>query len=128
MPHGTVGPTGLTARKFLRINTAAVGSLCCALMRLGQDERGQPRVRLAIRAIRALCDGDRELPETAMQPFPESAVLGWVLGLSVAVVVIGCMIVGFIARLWPIITHSWSEGDQQAQDQSTLKDGQGPQN
>ena len=63
-----------------------------------------------------------------MQPFPESAVLGWVLGLSVTVLVIGCMIVGLIARLWSIITHSWSEGDQQAQDQSTLKDGQGPQN
>jgi hypothetical protein len=36
-----------------------------------------------------------------MQPFPESAVLGWVFGLSIAALVIGCMIVGLIARYWP---------------------------
>ena len=44
-----------------------------------------------------------------MEAFPESAVLGWVLGLGLAALVIGCMIVGLIARLWPIITHAWSE-------------------
>ena len=62
-----------------------------------------------------------------MEPFPESAVLGWVLGLSITALVIGCMIVGLIARLWPFITHSWSEKDQQAQGQSAPGDGQGPQ-
>jgi hypothetical protein len=36
-----------------------------------------------------------------MQPFPESAVLGWVFGLTIAVLIIGCMIVGLIARYWP---------------------------
>ena len=36
-----------------------------------------------------------------MPPFPESAVLGWVLGLTIAVLVIGCMIVGLIASYWP---------------------------
>ena len=36
-----------------------------------------------------------------MTPFPESAVLGWVLGLTIAVLVIGCMIVGLIAHYWP---------------------------
>jgi len=36
-----------------------------------------------------------------MQPFPESAVLGWVLGLSIAALVIGCMVAGLIARHWP---------------------------
>jgi len=41
-----------------------------------------------------------------MQPFPESAVLGWVLGLSITALVIACMIVGLIARLWPCTTHS----------------------
>jgi hypothetical protein len=36
-----------------------------------------------------------------MQPFPESAVLGWVLGLAIAAFVISCMIAGLIARYWP---------------------------
>jgi len=36
-----------------------------------------------------------------MQPFPESAVLGWVFGLTITVLIIGCMIVGLIARYWP---------------------------
>src|SRR3954470_11831289 len=30
------------------IEAAAVGSLCCALARLGQDERDQPRALLAV--------------------------------------------------------------------------------
>ena len=63
-----------------------------------------------------------------MEPFPESAVLGWVLGLGLAALVIGGMIVGLIARLWPLITHSWSGRDQQAQDQSTPKDGRHGEN
>ena len=63
-----------------------------------------------------------------MEPFPESAVLGWVLGLSIAALVIGGMIVGLIARLWPFSTHSWSGTDQQAQDQSTPQDGQRAKN
>ena len=63
-----------------------------------------------------------------MEAFPESAVLGWVLGLGLAALVIGCMIVGLIARLWPIITHSWSRRDQQARDQSTSKDGRDVEN
>ena len=41
-----------------------------------------------------------------MEPFPESAVLGWVLGLSITALVIGGMVVGLIARLWPFMTHS----------------------
>ena len=36
-----------------------------------------------------------------MDPFPESAVLGWILGLIIATLVIGCMVVGLIARHWP---------------------------
>jgi hypothetical protein len=63
-----------------------------------------------------------------MEAFPESAVLGWVLGLGLAALVIGCMIVGLIARLWPIITHSWSGRDQQARDRSTPKDGRNVKN
>ena len=62
-----------------------------------------------------------------MEPFPESAALGWVLGLSITALVIGCMIIGLIARLWPFMAHSWSGTDQQAQDQSTPKDGPGLQ-
>ena len=62
-----------------------------------------------------------------MEPFPESAVLGWVLGLSVAALVIGCMIIGLIARLWPFMRHSWSGRDQQVQGQSAPEDDQGLQ-
>ena len=36
-----------------------------------------------------------------MSPFPESAVLGWVFGLTLAALVIGCMVVGLIVRYWP---------------------------
>ena len=43
-----------------------------------------------------------------MEPFPESAVLGWVLGLSITALVIGGMIVGLIARYWPVSKRSWS--------------------
>src|SRR4051794_34023060 len=53
-----------------------------------------------------------------MEPFPESAVLSWVLGLGITALVIGCMIVGLIARLWPFSTHSWSEKDQRANPRS----------
>jgi hypothetical protein len=63
-----------------------------------------------------------------MESFPESAVLGWVLGLAIAVLVIGCMIVGLIARLWPIFTYCWSEEDQQAQRPSNPQDGQRAEN
>ncbi len=35
-----------------------------------------------------------------MNPSPESAVLGWVLGLSIVTIVIACMVVGLIARYW----------------------------
>ena len=52
-----------------------------------------------------------------MEPFPESAVLGWVLGLSIAALVISGIIVGLIARYWPFSTHFWSGTDRQAQDQ-----------
>ena len=62
-----------------------------------------------------------------MEAFPESAVLGWVLGLGLAALVIGCMIVGLIARYWPVSKRSWSGRDQQAQDQRAPEDGQGPQ-
>jgi hypothetical protein len=66
-----------------------------------------------------------------MEPFPESAVLGWVLGLSIAGLVIGCMTVGLITRYWPFSTHSWSGTDRQAQGQSQGQsasgDDQGPQ-
>jgi len=58
-----------------------------------------------------------------MESFPESAVLGWVLGLGIAALVISGMIVGLIARLWPIFTQSWSEKDQQAKRPSNLQDG-----
>ena len=63
-----------------------------------------------------------------MEPFPESAVLGWVLRLSITVLVISGMIVGLIARYWPFSTHSWSGTDQQAQDQSTPHDSQRAKN
>ena len=36
-----------------------------------------------------------------MEPFPESAVLSWILGLTIAALVIGCIVVGLIARHWP---------------------------
>jgi hypothetical protein len=36
-----------------------------------------------------------------MAPFPESAALGWVIGLVIAVVIVGGMVVGLIARHWP---------------------------
>ena len=36
-----------------------------------------------------------------MAPFPESATLGWVIGLGIAALVIGCMVIGLIARYWP---------------------------
>jgi hypothetical protein len=36
-----------------------------------------------------------------MEPFPESAVLGWAFGLSIAALVIGFIVVGLIARHWP---------------------------
>jgi hypothetical protein len=36
-----------------------------------------------------------------MEPFPESAILGWILGLTIAALIIGCMVVGLIARHWP---------------------------
>ena len=63
-----------------------------------------------------------------MEAFPESAVLGWVLGLGLAALVIGCMIVGLIARLWPIITHAWSEPNGQTHSQRTPKDGRKAEN
>jgi hypothetical protein len=53
-----------------------------------------------------------------MEPFPESAVLSWVLGLGITALVIGGMIVGLIAHYWPFSTHSWSGTDRQAQGQS----------
>jgi hypothetical protein len=36
-----------------------------------------------------------------MALFPESATLGWVFGLGIAALVIGCMVVALIARYWP---------------------------
>ena len=36
-----------------------------------------------------------------MEPFPESAVFGWAFGLGIAALVIGCMIAGLVAHLWP---------------------------
>jgi len=41
------------------------------------------------------------LDVTVIEPCPESAVLGWVFGLSIAALVIGCMAVGLIGRYWP---------------------------
>jgi len=35
-----------------------------------------------------------------MEPFPESAVLGGLFGLCIAALVIGRLVVGFIARDW----------------------------
>ena len=43
--------------------------------------------------------------EAVMEPFPESAVLGWLFGLCIAALVIGRLVVGFIARDW-----SYKEG------------------
>lgn len=39
--------------------------------------------------------------EAVMAPFPESTVVGWVFGLSIAALFIGCMVVGLIGRYWP---------------------------
>jgi hypothetical protein len=36
-----------------------------------------------------------------MAPFPESATLGWVIGLVIAVALTSCIVVGLIARHWP---------------------------
>jgi len=58
-----------------------------------------------------------------MEPFPESAVLSWVLGLGITALVIGGMIVGLLARYWPFSTHSWSGRDHQAQGQRAPEDG-----
>ena len=38
--------------------------------------------------------------EAVMEPFPESAVLGGLFGLCIAALVIGRLVVGFIARDW----------------------------
>src|SRR3954454_7405198 len=86
--------------------------------------RARDRDRRSVSRLQPAPDMRHSRP---MEPFPESAVLGWVLGLSIAALVIGCMIVGLIARLWPFITHSWSEKDQQARAKSAPGDGQGPQ-
>jgi len=36
-----------------------------------------------------------------MSLFPESASLGWVLGVGIAAVLVGCMVIGLIVRYWP---------------------------
>ena len=33
--------------------------------------------------------------------FPESATFGWVIGLMIAVALVGCMVVGVVVRHWP---------------------------
>jgi len=36
-----------------------------------------------------------------MVPFPESATLGWVVGLVLATVLVGGMVIGLVLRHWP---------------------------
>jgi len=36
-----------------------------------------------------------------MEPFPESATLGWVIGLGIGAAVVICVVIGLILRSWP---------------------------
>jgi hypothetical protein len=36
-----------------------------------------------------------------MAPFPESATLGWVIGLGIAIALVACMVIGLTVRYWP---------------------------
>jgi len=36
-----------------------------------------------------------------MSPFPESATLGWVIGLAIAAAFVGCAVIGLIMWSWP---------------------------
>jgi hypothetical protein len=36
-----------------------------------------------------------------METFPESATLGWVIGLGIGAALIVCVVIGLIVRSWP---------------------------
>jgi hypothetical protein len=36
-----------------------------------------------------------------MAHFPESATLGWVIGVGIAAALVGCVVIALIARSWP---------------------------
>jgi hypothetical protein len=43
----------------------------------------------------------RQSPEAAMALFPESASLGWVIGVGIAAALGICVVIALIARSWP---------------------------
>jgi hypothetical protein len=36
-----------------------------------------------------------------MALFPESATLGWVIGVGIAAALVGCVVIALIVRSWP---------------------------
>ena len=36
-----------------------------------------------------------------MAHFPESATLGWVIGVGIAAALVGCVVIALIVRSWP---------------------------
>ncbi len=36
-----------------------------------------------------------------MALFPESAALGWIIGVGIAAALVGCMVIGLIVCYWP---------------------------
>jgi hypothetical protein len=36
-----------------------------------------------------------------MPPFPESATLGWIIGLGIGAALVGCAVVALLLRAWP---------------------------
>ncbi len=45
--------------------------------------------------------GDKTLPEAAMSPFPESATLGWAIGVGIASALVLCVVIALVMRSWP---------------------------
>jgi hypothetical protein len=41
------------------------------------------------------------LPEAGMSPFPESATLGWVIGVGIASALVLCVVIALLVRSWP---------------------------
>jgi hypothetical protein len=39
--------------------------------------------------------------EAATSPFPESATLGWIIGVGIAAALAGCVVIALIIRVWP---------------------------
>jgi len=39
--------------------------------------------------------------EVAMSLLPESATLGWVIGVGIAAALVGCVVIAVIVRSWP---------------------------